>query len=411
MRLLNVNNYHYRRGGSDVLYMEHASMFESMGHEIAYFSMHHPKNEDTPWSRTFVNEIEFGHEYGSFAQLIMATKVVYSFEARRQIGDVISEFKPDIAHLHCIYHHLSPSILDALRSAKIPIVMTAHDLKLACPAYKMLNRSGICELCRQGSVLNVVKNRCIRDSFLASAVVAVESGLQRWLQTYQKSLDAIVVPSRFFLDKFVEWGWSRDRFTYIPNYVDADRFAPQYRPGRYFIYFGRLAPEKGLKTLIKAAAATGYEMTFVGTGPEEASLRALVAELGAPVKFSGYQSGEELHALIRGARAVVLPSEWYENAPLSVLESMALGKTVIGARIGGIPELILEDHTGWLFKSGDVQDLSAVLDRVYAMSDEKISECGKQSRVQVLEKYSRECYIEAMSRLYQTLGVDVSLQN
>lgn len=257
--------------------------------------------------------------------------------------------------------------------------MTAHDLKIACPAYKMLNSQGICERCNHGSVLNVIKHRCVKDSLAASVIVAVESGLHRYLDTYRKHLDRVAVPSRF-LEKFVEWGWPREKLIYIPNYVDVSKFEPLYQPGNYLLYFGRLAPEKGVGTLIRAAAKAGVPLKIVGTGPVEAEVKAISAQVGGEADFLGYRTGNELHDLVRGARAVVLPSEWYENAPMSVLESYALGKPVIGARIGGIPEMIVENETGWTFESQNVDDLAACLQAVMAADDAVIARMGQAGR-------------------------------
>jgi glycosyltransferase involved in cell wall biosynthesis len=408
-RLLNINTYHYRRGGSDVVYLEHAALMESLGWNTAHFAMHHPRNLETPWSRYFIDEIEFGHDYSPLQKVVMATKVVYSFEAQRRLRALLAEHPIDIAHVHCIYHHHSPSILPTLKQAGVPVVMTAHDLKLACPAYRMLNDDELCERCRDGSVLNVLRHRCMRGSIGMSAVVAAESGLHRFLDTYRKHLDKVVVPSRFFLEKFVEWGWPRERFAYIPNYVDVAAFRPQFEPGTYFLYFGRLAPEKGLSTLLRAAHAAGVPLKLAGTGPEEAALKALAAALpGLDVEFLGYRSGEALHQLVRSARAVVLPSQWYENAPMSVLESMALGKPVIGARIGGIPELIDDGETGWVFESRSLPELTERLRQAQAASDASLASMGRAARVRVADSFSRVRYQQAVLELYASLGVTLA---
>jgi len=158
-RLLSINNYHYRRGGSDVVYLDHAALLEEQGWSNGFFSMHHPKNFETSWSKYFVDEIEFGHAYSMGQKLAMASKVIYSMEAQRKLERLLKDFPADVAHLHCIYHHLSPSIIPTLRDAGVPVVMTAHDLKIACPAYKMLNNTGVCEKCKGGNLLNVVKHR------------------------------------------------------------------------------------------------------------------------------------------------------------------------------------------------------------------------------------------------------------
>lgn len=403
--ILSINNYHYRRGGSDVVYLDHAALMEEQGWSNGFFSMNHPKNFDTSWSKYFVDEIEFGHAYSIGQKLAMASKVVYSFEAQKKLTRLLNDFPADVAHLHCIYHHLSPSIIPTLRNAGVPVVMTAHDLKIACPAYKMLNDTGVCEKCKDGSLLNVVRHRCVRGSLAASAIVMMESGVHRILNTYQGKLDKVVVPSRFFMEKFIEWGWRRDQFAYIPNYVDSTRFEPAYEAGDYFLYFGRLAPEKGVATLMRAAKAAGVKVKIAGTGPIEAELYALQKELAGDVEFLGYRSGADLHALIREARAVVLPSEWYENAPMSVLESFGLGTPVIGARIGGIPEMVIEGETGWTFESRNVDELAALLARLKALPAEKIAQAGRSARNHVTTNFNREGYLQATLALYAELGV------
>jgi glycosyltransferase involved in cell wall biosynthesis len=387
------------------VYLDHAALMEEQGWNNGFFSMNHPKNFDTPWAKYFIDEIEFGHAYSMGQKLAMASKVVYSFEAQNKLKRLLQDFPADIAHLHCIYHHLSPSIIPTLREAGVPVVMTAHDLKIACPAYKMLNSTGVCEKCKGGNLLNVVKHRCVRDSLAASAIVMVESTVHRMLNTYQGKLDKVVVPSRFFMEKFVEWGWPRDKFSYIPNYVDSTRFEPSFEPGNYFLYFGRLAPEKGVATLMRAAKAAGVALKIAGTGPIEAELHALQAELQGDIEFLGYRSGAGLHALIREARAVVLPSEWYENAPMSVLESFALGTPVIGARIGGIPEMVIDGETGWTFESRNTVELSALLSRIAAMPSEKVAAAGRNARNHVATNFNRAGYLQATLNLYASLGV------
>lgn len=387
------------------MYLDHASLMEQEGWSNAFFSMRHPKNLQTPWERFFVDELEFGNPYSPLRKVVMASKVIYSFEARRKLRALLAEYPADIAHLHCIYHHLSPSILSTLADFGVPAVMTAHDLKIACPAYKMLNDTGICERCRDGSVWNVVRHSCVRNSLSASVVVALESALHRQLGTYQKYLAKIVVPSKFFLEKFVEWGWPRDKFSYIPNYVDAKQFRPDFNPGDYFLYFGRLAPEKGVATLLRAAKQARVKLRIAGVGPEEMALKELQAGLAGDIEFLGHQTGEALHDVIRGARVVVLPSEWYENAPISVLESFALGKPVVGARIGGIPEMISEGRTGWTFESGNLDELTSLLVRLNAENEVSLKDAGRAARERVERDFNRAGYLMSTLALYAELGV------
>lgn len=406
-RLLSVNNYHYRRGGSDVVFLEHDALFRARGWDTAVFSMHHPRNLPSAWDGYFVDEIEYEHKVGPVQRLRQAGKVIWSNEAVHKLERLLESFPADVLHAHGVYHHLSPSVLHAAKRAGIPTVMTQHDLKLACPAYKMLNAGGVCEKCRGGNLLNVVANRCIRDSFAASALVMVESAIHKSLKVYPRTVDRLVAPSRFYVEKLVEWGWDRGRIRYVPNYVHAARFEPRFEPGRHLLYFGRLAPEKGVGTLIEAAAAAGLPLVVAGTGPSEAELRERAARHGGDVEFVGYRSGADLHAVIRDALAVVLPSEWYENAPMSVLEAFALGKPVIGARIGGIPELIEDGSTGFVFRSGDAADLAAAIGRVAALPAARVREIGRTAREFVESTFTEDRYFNEICAVYSELGVTV----
>ncbi|HNP27302.1 MAG TPA: glycosyltransferase, partial [Nitrosomonas sp.] len=206
--LLSLNTYHYRRGGSDAVFFDHQKLFQDMHWNTIPFTMHHTKNEPSEWDTYFADELEFGNDYSLPQKLIMASKVIYSWEARAKLKKLIQHIRPNIAHAHCIYHHLSPSVLSLLKEENIPTVMTAHDLKIACPAYKMLNKNGICEQCKQGNLFHVVKNRCIHNSFMTSLLVAVESTTHKLLGLYKNNLDMIITPSQFYRDKLIEWGWA-----------------------------------------------------------------------------------------------------------------------------------------------------------------------------------------------------------
>jgi glycosyltransferase involved in cell wall biosynthesis len=409
-KLLSLNNYHYRRGGADMVFLEHDTLFRNLGWETAVFAMHHPNNLPSPWQQYFADELELGGNYSFPKKLSMAGKVIYSREARQKLSTLLAKFRPDIAHAHNIYHHLSPSVLSLLHENGIPTVMTAHDLKLACPAYKMLNSQGICERCKGGNFLNVVKYRCIHNSLPISGLIAVESFIHRIFGLYRRNLDKIVTPSQFFRTKLMEWGWPEEKITYIPNYVQTDEYLPQYKPGSYFLYFGRLAQEKGVDTLIRAATQANVPLCIVGTGPDEAKLKVLAAaQGGGNVKFLGYRTGEDLKALLREARAIVLPSQWYENGPMSVLEAYASGKIVIAANIGGIPEMVLKEETGFLFESGNAQELAELLTRVSSLSSQIITQMGERARNHVTQTFTVDRYIDETLTLYRALGVGTPL--
>lgn len=402
--LLSLNAYHYHRGGADNVYLGHAKLFQENGWNIYYYSMHHDKNIPCEESQWFAEEINYEKNVSFSKRVSHASRIIYSLEAQRKLRELLKFRKVDIAHAHSVYHHQSPSVLVELKRHGIPIVMTAHDLKLACPSYTMLNETGICEKCKGGKVWNVVRHRCIKGSLAASAVIAVESAIHKSMDIYNRHVDRIVTPSAFYRAKLIEWGWNPDKIVHIPNFVDAPIVQ---RPAEtvldYILYFGRLSHEKGLKTLIRAAATTGIKVMIAGGGPQEEELRALAQELAAPVEFAGFRRGNDLWKIVDQARAVVLPSEWYENGPMSAIEALARGKALIGSRIGGIPELIEEGKTGWAFEAGNVIDLCRAMQAARDTSADGLAFMADCARESVSGKYSREEYYRKMLHLYQEL--------
>ena len=406
-RLLKINNYFYRRGGAEAVFLDHIAMFEQAGWDVVPFAMQHELNPPSPWSDYFVSEIEYGHETGTLNKIKQVAKIIYSFEAQRNLKRLIERVNPTIAHAHNVYHHLSPAIFSTLKSAGIPTVMTVHDLKLACPSYKMLRDAKVCEECKGGHIHNVLVHRCIKGSTVLSAVVLAETALHRSLGLYRNNLDRLVVPSRFYIDKLAEWGWPREKMVYIPNFVEVHAFDTGWTEGDYFAFAGRLAPEKGIDTLIRAATLAKQKLVIAGTGPEEAALKELAQTLGADVVFAGYLSGKALHRLIGEAKALVLPSEWYENAPISVLEAYALETPVIGARIGGIPEMILEGETGLMAAPGDTQGLAAALAAMNALSPQARRDMGSKAREWISVEFSSSAYLRRTTELYSSLGTSL----
>lgn len=402
-KLLSINNFFYRRGGSEFVFFEHNRLLEQAGWEVVPFAMRDPRNLPTPWSAHFADPVELAAAQPLRRKLVAAGKLIYSLEARRRVRRLLQLARPTIAHAHNIYHHLSPSILPELRQQGVPVVMTLHDLKLACPAYKMFSNGAVCERCRGGRLHQVVLQRCIRGSLGMSALVWIESALHRVFDVYAQNVTRFVVPSRFLQSKLTEWGVDPTQLVYIPNFVDTEAL-PARPGGRGFIYIGRLMPEKGVATLIAAAAKARVPLSVAGAGPDEASLRERASACGGEVRFLGHLQGVELLDAIAAARAVVVPSELYENAPISVMEAAAMAKPVIGARIGGIPELIREGQTGVLFESGSVDSLAEALRRVEALPEDSIEQMGRAARRWMQSEFSPSHYRERMLSLYGNLG-------
>ena len=404
-KLLSINNYYYLRGGAEFVFFEQNRLMEEAGFHVIPFSMKHPKNIETPWSENFIDEIEFGKDYSLWDKIIRVPKVIYSFEAQNKLEKLINKTQPTLSHSHNIYHHISPSIFSTLKKHNIPTILTLHDLKLACPAYKMLTHDGICERCNTGTLFNAIKHKCIKDSTVLSSIAFIETAMNRLIGSYTKNVDKFIVPSRFYLEKLVEWGFSREKFIYIPNFVDLNKYEPDYSVGNNFLYFGRLGHEKGLSTLIKAAAIAQVPLMLAGTGPEEKTLKELAKKLNANVEFLGFLSGENLHAAVRSAKCVVLPSEWYENAPISIMEAYALGKPVIGANIGGIQEMIKQNQTGLGFESGSQEALSEALTKMNETPNTQIKSMGRAGRAWVESEFTSKLFTNRLLDLYSEFNI------
>src|SRR5262245_22437616 len=284
LRLLSINNFHYRRAGPDACFLDHDALFRARGWETAVFSMKHALNLPSPWQEHFVDEIEFDRKHTALEKAGLAGKAIYSCEGRAQLERLLQDYSPDVVHIHNLVHYISPAVFPVLARQGVPIVMTAHDYKLACPANRMFDGRAVCEDCRGNRLLPLIRKRCVRNSRAVSALVAIETAFNSWRRYYDRYVDRIICPSHFMLEKLVEWGWPRERLVYIRHFVDPSLWKPNFQPGRYFLYFGRLAPEKGLQTLVRASALSRCPTRIVGSGPLREELSRLAERLEAPVE-------------------------------------------------------------------------------------------------------------------------------
>jgi glycosyltransferase involved in cell wall biosynthesis len=408
-RLLNVHRYRFRKGGAEAVFLDHAALFAGRGWTCAEFCMAHPKNPASPWDSYFPAHFE---PKAGLAGLGSVGRFIYARDAKRQMGRLLDDFRPDIVHIHGLYQQLTPAVLEPIRERRIPIVYTVHDYKLLCPAYMAYTDSlGTCERCAGGSYWHCAANACLHGSRAVSAVYALDAYVHRWRGSFD-AVTAFVMPSRSILEKHREHGFPADKLHYIPNFFQTStdvEVAPslvaeaQATYGRYIAYFGRLSREKGCPQLVEACARAGLPLVLIGEGPEEARLRAQASQSATPVHFAGYRSGDSLWALVEGALGVALPSTWYENAPKSVLEAMSRRKPVVASAIGGLPEMIEDGRTGFLAPAGDVAALAEALHRLATLPAATLAEMGERARERALRSFTTDGYYDTMSALYGTL--------
>lgn len=381
--------------------LDTARLLKEHGHQVAFFAMHHPLNLPSEYSPYFVSQVDYCGRLNLFSKVKAAGRVLYSLEARKKIRALIAREKPDLVHLHNIYHQLSPSIIDEIARHRLPLVMTLHDYKLVCPAILCLRNGKLCGLCARGRYYHCLVHRCTHGSRAWSLLNTLEMYLHhRILHLYDK-VHIFIAPSLYLKGKLEEMGFP-GKIVWLPNFVRVSEFQPAFGSEDHsLVYFGRLSPEKGVATLIRAVAGLPVPLKIIGEGPQRPELEHLVHSLGLEnVHFLGYLQGEALHREIRQALLVVVPSEWPENNPRTVLESYALGKPVLGARIGGIPELVREGETGFTFEAGNVAELREKF--LSLLNNQKIAfDMGQKARAIVESKDNPETHYLKLFYIYQ----------
>ncbi len=393
MKILMIDKYYFVKGGAERYMFELSKVLEAYGHDVIPFSMKHPLNFPTPYSEYFVENIEY-NGVSTLSKVTTAVKatarMIYYIEARKRLERLIEDHSPDLAHLHMIDHQLSPSILHSLKKFGIPVIQTVHQYKLVCPNYKLYNpRTGaICEKCLSGNLWHPVIERCHKDSVTASFMIALESTLHRMIHIYENHVDIFHVPSHFMGKKYCEAGVAPGKIRHLFYAIELQKFAPSFATGDYLLYFGRLSQEKGILTLLKAAKNyPTAPLYIVGDGPQETELKEYVRQNHlTQVKFWGVKTGAELEALVRNSRAVIVPSEWFDNSPLVIYESFAYGRPVIGAQMGGITELIDDGDTGYLFEAGNVEQLVAKMRRLWE-EPQRALQFGKNARAKAEREF------------------------
>jgi len=358
MKILQINKFFYLKGGSEAYLFSLINGLKKHGIEIAEFAMQDSRNHESIYQKFFVSPIDYETDK-TYQKIKFVSKIIYSFEAKKKIAMLLNKFKPDIVHLHIFQHQISPSILPEIKKRHIPIIYTAHDLKTICPNYKMLSHGNVCEECKGHKYYKCVKNKCVKNSYLKSIINSIEMYFHHW-RKYYELIDLIITPSDFYRKKLIEFKFPADRVIHIPNFVDDKLFRQSYYNDGYFIYLGRLSEEKGLLTLIKAMRTLkDAKLKIIGTGPLEDEIKKSISSLRLTnIELVGFQSGAALEKYISNAMFTIIPSEWYENGSISLLESFAYGKPVIGSNIGGIPEHISHGRNGLIFKTKDPADLA-----------------------------------------------------
>lgn len=402
MKILMINKFFYIKGGSETYYFALKEILQKNGHTVIDFSMKDDKNFSSEYSDYFVDNVNYNNPKNFFQSVKYALKIIYSFEARHKLKKLIEATQPDIAHLHIFQHQLSLSIIDILNSHNIPIVYTAHDLKMLCPNYQMFNNHKICEKCKKHKYYQCTLSKCVKKSYIKSAIISIESYVNYLKKSYD-SIKYIITPSKFYNNKFKEFGINPERLVYIPNFLENNQqIEKQYSFNGNYVYFGRLSEEKGLYILIDAFKNFNKKLIVIGTGPMEEELRKyVIKEKINNVIFKGFKQKNELQRIVKKAKCVVAPSSWYENSPYSIIESLQLGKPIIGSDLGGISEMIINNKNGFLFKNNDINSLIDCLNKMENLNEVYYQKFSDYSYKMYRKKFTADRHYKAIMSVYK----------
>jgi glycosyltransferase involved in cell wall biosynthesis len=398
MKILMCNKFHYPAGGAEVYLFDLCAGLGDLGHTVINFSTQNPRNLPSPYGGYFVKPADLS-SIGS------AAKFIYSRASAESIARLIDKYHPDIAHIHNIYHQISPSILKVLAKNKIPAVMTLHDYKLICPNYSLFTGGKPCERCRGGKYYNAVRYKCFKSSFLKSSLAVLEMYFSKLLKIYEENIALFIAPSRFLKDKLVSFGLDASKVIYLPQAINLESFKPDLAPGRYILYSGGLSIKKGVKLFLESLQnlSAAPAVKIAGDGPLSRELPSLISKLGLKnVELLGFKSREELSRIIRGSLFVAVPSLWPEVAGLSIYEAFSCGKCVIASDRGGIPELVEDNVNGLLFDPAEPGSLKAKISWLIG-HPAKMVEFGRNGLEKVSKINNGKAHYERLAQLYSGL--------
>lgn len=406
MKVLLVNKFHYKKGGSETYYFTLAEALQKRGHEVVFFAMKdEEKNIPCGQEKYFVSNASV--KGGIKSKLNMVLHIAYSKEAYVNMKTLLNDEKPDLVILNLVHKQITLSIIDAIKeyNPKLPIFWTMHDLIAVCPSYTMLDGNNqICEECLKGSFKPCVDKKCMKGSKLMSCLSKYEADYIRKKKWYDK-VDVFICPSQFYCDKLTSANFTKSKVVTLRNPLpeSTNYELCDYDEG-YVLYFGRLSYEKGVKTLIDAARKCGCRLVILGTGPVEDELRTYAKD-DTNIEFKGFKTGTELIDYVKNSRCVVLPSEWYENGPYSAMEAMAMGKPLIVSNQGGLPEVVEDGKNGYVYQGGS-DELAECIDKMMQLSTEEYTEMSQCSLKKAKKLFDADKYVVELEKLVEELSAN-----
>lgn len=390
-KILQINKYLFLKGGAETYYFGLIDILKNAGHKIINFSQKNEKNIHNQDKKYFISNIELGRL--NLAGLLRIGRIFWSFSASHKIKKLIKYEKPEIAHIHNIYHQISPSILPILKKNHIPTVMTVHDFKLVNPCYTLWVDN---------------KKRRHKKSLITDILLKLEFKFHKWLKVYEKNIDVFIAPSKFVKNKLIKGGFEAEKIKVVPHFINLKSYPNESeKPKNYILYFGRLDESKGIDILIRALKNIKNQnviLKITGSGPQETELKKLASNLNLEkrVEFSGRKNKNELIKMISQSQFTIIPSRVCETFGLAVLESYGCFRPVITTKAGALTEIVKENETGLLIDVDNENQLTQAIDYLIQNS-EKANQMGLAGRQLVENQYRPEIHYDKIMTIYKNL--------
>ena len=403
MKILQINKFFFLKGGAERYFFDLSELLTEKGHQVLAWSTQHPQNFPWPDQEDFAQFNDLSKREGLGKDLKKIRGIFWNKEAKEKLGKLIRREKPEIAHLHNIFSHLSPSIIFALKKRQIPIVLTLHDYKLFCPNYQFFSQGKICFDClKKKNYHSCLSKKFIKNSSIKRLIGYLEAKWQKDFLKVAEKIDIFLAPSLYIKRKAFAWGIPAEKIIHLPYFVNRSQNFSQ-KKNQYILYFGRLSQEKGIEFLIKTfLKALDIPLKIVGQGPQRNKLEKLAKNRRKKIEFLGEKKGQQLKEIISEAYLIIVPSLWPENFPYAILESFALAKPILAAKVGGLPELVKNKQTGLLFKPNNQDDLKEKI--IWASQHPKeMEKMGQTAQKEVLAKYNPEKHYQKLIKIYERI--------
>lgn len=382
-KVLLVHNRYQQAGGEDAVFAAEAALLRQHGYEVVQY-------------------IEDNQDISKMSRFAVAAQTVWSRPSQHRLLKILRDFEPNIAHFHNTFLLVSPSAYYACREAGVPVVQTLHNYRLLCPAATFFRDGRVCENCLgKTPPWPGVLHGCYRESRSQTTVVTAMLAVHRWLKTWQKQVDIYIALTEFSRSKFIDGKFPAGKIVVKPNFFHPDPGVKE-GDGNYALFVGRLSPEKGVQTLLRAwQGLTGIPLKIVGDGPLMHEVQAFVhREKLELVEVMGRCARDNVSALMKEARFLVFPSEWYEGFPVTIAEAFACGVPVVASRLGAMVEIVEKGRTGLHFTPGDTDDLSAMVKWAFTHPKE-MGKMGRSARQEFEAKYTADRNYEMLINIYR----------